>query len=91
MAWAQQEGLGSYTYEELTRHDKVRATLQGYVDELNAGLAPHEQLKRFSILPRDLSVDAGDLTPSLKVKRKSVETKYKEVLDSMYEGTLDSL
>jgi long-chain acyl-CoA synthetase len=45
-------------------------------------------VKNFSILPKDLTVDAGELTPSLKVKRKVVEKKYAAALDKMYEGAI---
>ena len=45
-------------------------------------------MKQFAILPKDLSVDEGELTPSLKVKRKVVEKKYATLLDKMYEGSV---
>jgi long-chain acyl-CoA synthetase len=61
------------------------------VDELNKGLASYETIKRFVILPQDLSVEDGALTPSLKVKRKVVEKRYKDVLDTLYTGALESM
>jgi long-chain acyl-CoA synthetase len=45
-------------------------------------------VKQFAILPTDLTIDAGELTPSLKVKRKVVEKKYSSLLDKMYEGAM---
>jgi long-chain acyl-CoA synthetase len=90
-AWALETGLAGRTYEELTQHDKVRGLIQGYVDELNKGLASYETIKRFVILPQDLSVEDGALTPSLKVKRKVVEKRYKDVLDTLYTGALESM
>ena len=48
-----------------------------------------ETVKKFAILPRDLTQDAGELTPSLKVKRKFVTEKYKDLLAAMYEGAKD--
>ncbi|MCG8420936.1 MAG: long-chain fatty acid--CoA ligase [Proteobacteria bacterium] len=90
-AWAVENDLTGASYEELTRSDKVRDMVQEYVDELNRGLASYETIKRFAILPSDLSEENGDLTPSLKVKRKSVETKYMDLLDSMYQGALESM
>jgi long-chain acyl-CoA synthetase len=62
----------------------VRALVQAYLDELNSGLASYETIKVFAILPQDLTVEAGDLTASLKVKRKAVEQKYKHLLDGFY-------
>ena len=52
--------------------------------ELNADLNRWETIKDVRILPRDLSVEEGELTPSLKIKRKVVETKYADLLQSMY-------
>ena len=51
-------------------------------------LAKYETVKQFAILPKDLTVDEGELTPSLKVKRKVVEKKYAGLLDKMYEGAV---
>jgi long-chain acyl-CoA synthetase len=60
--------------------------VQGYVDRLNAGLNRWETIKRFTILERDLSIEEGDLTPSMKVRRKAVTEKHRSELDAMYEG-----
>ncbi len=89
--WAISNGLASVSYSELTRHQAVRSLIQGYVDELNRKLASYESIKRFAILPRDLTVEEGELTPSLKVRRKIVERKYKDTLDALYEGSLASM
>ena len=72
------------TYEQVTRHDKTREMVQGYIDELNGRLNKWETIKKFHILPRDLTIEDGDLTPSLKVKRKAVERKHADALNSMY-------
>ena len=66
----------------------MRALLEPYFDEVNRSLAKWETIKKFAILPRDLTIDAEELTPSLKVKRKVVEKKYKARLDKLYEGAL---
>ena len=65
-------------------HRQVREMVQGYIDELNAKLNRWETIKKFVILPRDLSVEEGDLTPSMKLKRSVVAGKYKDELDSLY-------
>ena len=62
--------------------------LAPYFDEVNKSLAKYETVKQFAILPKDLTVDEGELTPSLKVKRKVVEKKYAAMLDKMYEGSI---
>ena len=60
--------------------------MQACVEELNRRLNRWETIKDFRILDHDLSVEEGELTPSMKVKRKIVEAKYESLLDSMYDG-----
>ena len=64
----------------------MRSELQQAVDAANAKVGPVEQIKRFTILPRDLGQEAGELTPTLKVKRNVVSEKYADVIDSLYAG-----
>jgi long-chain acyl-CoA synthetase len=58
------------------------------VDELNRELASYESIKDVAILENDLSIEEGELTASMKVKRKFVEKKYKSVLDAFYTGAM---
>ena len=87
-AWAKQHGLGDKDYTALVTSDEVAKLIQPYIDEVNKQIAKWETVKKFQILPKDLTVEEGELTPSLKVKRKAVEKKYAPLLDKMYEGTL---
>jgi long-chain acyl-CoA synthetase len=64
--------------------DEIRAEVQKAVDEVNSQVGPVEQIKRFEILPEDLSQETGELTPTLKVKRNVVLDKYDDVIDSIY-------
>jgi long-chain acyl-CoA synthetase len=83
LPWAQERGLP----EDLTvlaAHEDVLALVQEALDEANAHYAPVEQIKRFAILQRDLSIEGGELTPTLKVKRAVVNERYGDVLDSLY-------
>ena len=59
----------------------------GYVKELNAKLNRWETIKKFTILPRDLTIEDGELTPSLKIKRRGVETNFAAEIEKMYAGT----
>jgi long-chain acyl-CoA synthetase len=88
--WAKASGLPG-TYEEVVRDARTHALIQPFVQELNQELASYESIKHFAILPKDLTAEDGDLTPSLKLKRKSVEAKYKTLLDGFYAGNLKSL
>ena len=75
-------------YAEVVKSDQVKLLLAPYFDQVNKTLAKYETVKQFAVLPRDLSVDEGELTPSLKVKRKVVEKRYAALLDKMYEGSV---
>ncbi len=85
--WAAANELGDKTYAEIVTSDKAHEMVQGYVDELNAGLNRWETIKKFSILDSDLTVDSGELTPSLKLKRKVVTERYQDTLDAHYAGS----
>jgi long-chain acyl-CoA synthetase len=86
--WATEHGMAGKPYSELVKTDNAKQLVSPYFDEVNRSLAKYETVKQFAILPKDLTVDEGELTPSLKVKRKVVEKKYAALLDKMYEGSL---
>lgn len=80
-----QQGVEVSSYEEMTRHPAIREALQKTVDRANANLPSFETIKRFAIPPEDFSMEAGELTPTLKVKRKLAAEKYADLLDAMYD------
>lgn len=82
--WATHYDLAQLSYEDLVIHDKVRSLIQGQIDDLNSRLERWETIKKFEILPHALTIEEGEITPSLKVRRKAVEQKYMDILDSMY-------
>ena len=82
--WAAEQGLAGRTYSEVVTSPQCRDMVQRYVDELNLGLNRWEQIKRFTILERDLTVEEGELTPSMKMRRKHVDEKYRGQLDALY-------
>jgi long-chain acyl-CoA synthetase len=82
--WAAENDMAGASYAEIVTSPAALAMVQGYVDELNAKLNHWETIKKFVVLPRDLSVEEGDLTPSMKLKRRVVAEKYKGELDSLY-------
>jgi long-chain acyl-CoA synthetase len=81
--FAAEKGL-SGDFATLSQAPEVRAAIQADIDTLNAGLNRWETIKKFTILPRDLSEEDGELTASLKVKRKVVEEHFADLLDAMY-------
>jgi long-chain acyl-CoA synthetase len=72
------------TREELIARDDVVALYQEIVDALNRELSQYERIKRITLLPREFTVESGELTPTLKVKRKVVEEKWKQQIESLY-------
>ncbi len=83
-AWAAEHGKAGASLADIAKDPELVKEMQASVDELNARLNKWETIKKFEILDRDFTVEEGELTPSLKVKRKAVETKYRDILDSMY-------
>lgn len=83
--WAADHGLAGASFAEIARDDSTRELIGGYVDELNGQLNRWEQIKRFAILDRELSIAAGDLTPSLKAKRNVRVTNFADVIVTFYE------
>ena len=82
--WAKDHGLSDTSYEELTKHDAVHGMIDEHVQKLNAALNRWETIKKWAVLDEDLSVEGGQLTPSLKVKRGVVAEQNKETLDAFY-------
>ena len=82
--WAAENGLNGATYQEIVNAPAVRDMVAGYVDALNAELNRWETIKKWELLDHDLSVESGELTPSLKVKRAVVAEQNKHILDAFY-------
>jgi long-chain acyl-CoA synthetase len=85
-AYAKEHGLGTTDVTELAKREEVKALVQGVLDGVNSKVARVEQVKKFTILPHDLTQETGELTPTMKVKRNIVYEKYAKVFDAMYEG-----
>jgi len=82
---AQENGLPEDP-EKLAADPGVRASIQGHIDQLNEKFARVEQVKKFAILPQDLSQEGGELTPTLKVKRAAVVDKYEPEIEKLYDA-----
>lgn len=88
--WAAEHGLAGRPYGEVVASEEVRVLMDGFVARLNEGLQRWEQIRRFRVLPRDLDVEHGDLTPSLKLKRPVVEREFAPLIDQMYAGSREA-
>ena len=82
--WAEANGMSGASYTEIVSSLQAREMVQSYIDELNAGLNRWEQIKKFHVLGHDLSVESGELTPSLKLRRKVVAEKFRGDIERMY-------
>jgi len=82
--WAEGHGHPGKAVSDLARLPEVKALVQRHVDQLNAALPRFAAVKRFTILPRELSEAEGEVTPSQKLKRKVIEQRYRAELDAMY-------
>ena len=82
--WAAENGMGGKPYAEVVASQAVEDMVAGYVQTLNARLNRWETIKKWIVLDHDLTVESGELTPSLKVKRKVVEDNYHAEIDSLY-------
>ena len=81
--FAEEKGVDPATLHE---DDRVRASIQAHLDQVNQKFARVEQVKKFEILPRDFSQEGGELTPSMKVKRNVVAQKYADEVEGLYAG-----
>ncbi|HZE65677.1 MAG TPA: long-chain fatty acid--CoA ligase [Sporichthyaceae bacterium] len=89
-AWAKSQGK-SEDLATLAEDETLRAEVRKALDEVNADLPSYSTIKDFAILPADFTVESGELTASLKVRRKIVETKYADVLDRFYAGAVERI
>jgi long-chain acyl-CoA synthetase len=82
--WAAENDMGGQSYTDLVRSEKVKAMISDYVDELNSQLNRWETIKKWELLDHDLTIESGELTPSMKVKRTVVEKNNADLIDSFY-------
>jgi long-chain acyl-CoA synthetase len=90
LEWAKENGLEGKSYAEVVAAPATVALVEGYVKELNEGLQRWQTIKKFRLLPRDLDVEHGEITPSLKLKRPVVEREYKALIEEMYAGSREA-
>lgn len=82
--WAKEKGISATSLADLAKNADVEKLIAGEVNHVNEKLASYESIKKFRILPIDFSVEAGEITPSLKLKRKVITKKYEKTIMEMY-------
>jgi long-chain acyl-CoA synthetase len=81
--WAAEQGIDGDP-ATLASDERVRALVQNIVDEANRERSRFEQVKRFAILPRDFTMEEGEITPTLKVRRRAVQEHFAEEIEALY-------
>ncbi|HXI14421.1 MAG TPA: long-chain fatty acid--CoA ligase [Thermoanaerobaculia bacterium] len=81
---AREKGIAFSSRDELVGDSRVIAMFQTEIDRFNMNLDRQEKVRRFALLPSDFSIESGEITPSMKVKRKVVDEKFKALIDEMY-------
>jgi len=84
--WAVEKGVSFGSRDELVKRPEVLAHYESLVDQLTDDLAKFERIKKIKLLSKEFSIEAGELTPTMKVKRRVIEQKYKDLIDNIYEG-----
>ncbi len=83
-AWAKGQGIAVSDHAALVKDPKVVKAYQEIVDKVNSGLAHFEDMKRICVVPDEWSIEDGELTPSMKLKRRVVEKKYAKEIAEFY-------
>jgi long-chain acyl-CoA synthetase len=84
--WAEEHGVAGRGREELIRDARVIACYERLIDEATPHAAPFEKIKKIALLAHEFTLEAGELTPKLNVRRRVIEERYKDVIDRIYAG-----
>ncbi len=82
--YAEAQGIPLHEAHQLCAHPKIQRLYEEEVERLMADFSPHERVKRIALLERELTIAAGELTPTLKVRRRIIEEKYRDIIERLY-------
>ena len=82
--WCSRNGIEYTDDAQMVKNEKVKAKFDEEVKDLMKSIAQYEQVKKVTILPKGFTIDSGELTPTLKLKRKVIHAKYKDLIEGMY-------
>ncbi len=82
--WARANGVAFTSHQELVNHQRVREMYRGIVEDLNKKLAHFETIKKILVVPDEFTIATGEITPTMKLKRRNVEARYKQQIDELY-------
>jgi long-chain acyl-CoA synthetase len=84
VAWCRTQSIPTDERDELATHPKVTEFLLAQIEDLSIGFAPYERIKKIAVLAKEFSIEKGELTPTMKVKRNVIESRYKHLIDELY-------
>ena len=84
VAWCQTQSIATDERDALASHPKVMQFILAQIESLSGGFAQYERIKKITILAKEFTLESGELTPTMKVKRKVIESRYKHLIDEMY-------
>ena len=82
--WCAKNGVQSGSAEDMAKNPEIQKLFKNAIDEKNKGFGQWETIKKFELMPKEWTVDGGELTPTTKIKRKVVLEKYKDVIEHIY-------
>ena len=86
LSLAREQGIPEDSFPALCEHPAIRGTYEKLIAKINEPLSNYERIKKFKLIPRELTVDGGEITPTMKLKRKEILKKYKDEIDGLYQG-----
>jgi long-chain acyl-CoA synthetase len=87
--FAESKGISAVGQNDLVRHPQVNTLFENILNEMNKDLPGFSQIRKFTLLEREFTLDDGELTPTMKIKRFAINAKYKDIIDTMYPAPLD--
>ncbi len=82
--WAAENRVEYTSLTDLLADTRVNRMIESRIEALEKGLAPYEKIKRFTLLPKEFTMESGELTNTLKIKRRVISERYKDLIDKMY-------
>jgi long-chain acyl-CoA synthetase len=84
LEFAKEKHIHFFEMQDLVMNEQVQKLFEQRLAEINSHLPPYETIKKFVLLPRDFSIEGGELTPTLKLRRKVIYEKYKQKIEDLY-------
>ncbi|MGH9335136.1 MAG: long-chain fatty acid--CoA ligase, partial [Vicinamibacteria bacterium] len=88
IVWCREQEIPTESRDAMTEHPRVRAFIMEQVERVNTEFAQYERVKKVALLPKDFTIESGELTPTMKTRRSAIESRYEHLIDELYGGPL---